>query len=389
MNVNKNSVKHEKKKTHLQPIKDNNIEILSLEDLINLVSVGNEINSEIIKKALYPPVKTTYETSKTKKIRPNFVLGAIIRTILERTWLYFSEITPAMGKTSKEIIEYHLNRWMERIEGKESEQERIVKNRTLRRYMQKLTDLHWVIRVGKGQLASYWINPFLLAISEMANDSINLCDYARFGIDFFDLLNLPLLNILKSKKRLNAVSLSFFSFRKHGTFSMFVKEWFRGALFLTFTFEDRTEELTILPVNLHGHQVYNGLDEKGKRKYRLYEHNCVPIKWQIFDINKASYFSKQGVNERVNIHFDNSFSLLVDKDNYGKSTPYYRNWIKDWEHSAKKFDGYEYLEFNDFSLVEELFKARFVKQKRKQELIEELGLKVQLKGGRGNKKRKK
>ena len=389
VNVNKNAVKHKKKKTHFQPVKDNNIEILSLEDLINLVSACNEVNPEITKKVLSLPVKTTYQTGKTKRIRPNFKLGTIIRTVLARKWLWFNEIIPAMDKTSKEFLDYKLNNLFNRHEDKEHQQEQTIKRRTLRRYMQKLTDLHWVVRSGNGQFTSYWINPFLLALFEMAKDSVNLCEYASLGLDFFDMLNLPLINILKSKKNLKDVVISFYSFRKDGTYDMFVKEWFRGALLLNFIFEDGAEELTMLPVNLHGHQVYNGLDQKGKQKYRLFEHNCVPVKWQVFDIDKASYFSKQGAKERVNIHFDNSFSLLVDKDNYGKSTPYYRNWITDWEHSAKKFDGCEYLEFNDFSLVEELFKARFVKQKRKQELIEELGLKVQLKGGRGNKKRKK
>ena len=101
-------MKKDKTDAHLQPVNDKNIEILSLEDLINLVLVCKEVNLEISKKLLSLPIKTTYQQSKTKRIRPNFILGAIIRTILVRKWLYFNEIMPAIGKTSKEIVEYHL-----------------------------------------------------------------------------------------------------------------------------------------------------------------------------------------------------------------------------------------------------------------------------------------
>ena len=239
----------------VNPVNNKNIEILSLEDLINLVSACNEVNPEITQKIISLPVKTTYQTSKTKRIRPNFRLGAIIRTVLERKWLYFNEIIPAIDKTSKEFFDYKFNNLFNRYYDKEHQQEQPIKRRTLRRYMQKLTDLHWVVRSGKGQFTSYWINPFLLALFEMAKDSVNLCEYASLGLDFFDMLNLPLINILKLKKNLKDVAISFYNFRKDGTFSMFVKEWFRGALLLNFTFEDGTEELTILPVNLHGHQA--------------------------------------------------------------------------------------------------------------------------------------
>ena len=385
-NFNVNVVCSAKKNTNFQPVIDEKIEILSIEDLINLVIVCKRVDTEISHKALLFLVKTIYQTSKTKKIRPNIILGTIVRTILERKWLYFNELVPAIGKSSKEMIQHLINELINKYQDKKQKQQ-FIKTRTLRRYMQKLTDLHWVVRIGKGQLASYWINPFLLALYEMAKDSANLCVYADFGIDFFDLLNLPLLNILNSKKTLKDVSVSFYSFRKDGTFNMFVKEWFRGALFLNFILQDGTEKLTILPVNLHGQQVYSK-SENRKRKYRLYEHNCVPIKWQIFDIREVSYFSKKGIHEKIYLHFDTSFSLIADKDSSGKFTAYYFNWIQKWEHAAKKFDGYQYLEFNDFKLLEELFKARFVKQKREMQLIIELGLKVKHKGGRGKKKKK-
>lgn len=55
MSSDKKHLRLNKKCSNLGAKNDNSIEILSLEDLINLVSLGNEINSEIIKKALYPP----------------------------------------------------------------------------------------------------------------------------------------------------------------------------------------------------------------------------------------------------------------------------------------------------------------------------------------------
>ena len=150
-NFNVNVVCSAKKNTNFQPVIDEKIEILSIEDLINLVIVCKRVDTEISHKALLFLVKTIYQTSKTKKIRPNIILGTIVRTILERKWLYFNELVPAIGKSSKEMIQHLINELINKYQDKKQKQQ-FIKTRTLRRYMQKLTDLHWVVRIGKGAI---------------------------------------------------------------------------------------------------------------------------------------------------------------------------------------------------------------------------------------------
>lgn len=359
--------------------------LLSLDDQLNLFEAIRATKNDNLHHTL---VKTSYGKGKTKS-RYNPILGVIVKTVLERIWVHVGKLQDTIGKTSLEIVNDEFDRYLKKIEGKKLAKPKLISPRSFKRYIQKLVDLKWLLRIGKGQLTKVWINPFLLFLYEsVSKKSVKFCNYASYGLDFFDVLNRPLLNMLQIDKQIKEVNLRYYDFRKEYTVRMFIKEWFEGVLTITFILEDGSEHLTALPVNLHGPQVYNGLDKNGKQLYRLYKHICIPLKWSIFDITEVKQFGKDGKKERIYLHFDNSFSLLVDKDKYGNFTAYYLNWVKYWENAKKKLDGYEYLEFNDFSLVEYLFEARFVKQKRRDELIQELGLKLLPKGGRGKKKRK-
>jgi len=46
-----------------------------------------------------------------------------------------------------------------------------------------------------------------------------------------------------------------------------------------------------------------------------------------------------------------------------------------WTNALKKWQNYQYVEFRDFKTLKELFEARFVKEKRRKALFDELGLK--------------
>jgi hypothetical protein len=124
---------------------------------------------------------------------------------------------------------------------------------------------------------------------------------SNIKIDFFDLLNLPLVNALERK--VVDVEISHYNIDKRC-----YRQIFREVAVITLQLENGEKAETVLPVNLHA-QPTKGED---------INHNCIPLLWQIFDIEKASYYSTnfsrshhKGADNKSNefIHFDNSVSI--------------------------------------------------------------------------------
>jgi hypothetical protein len=251
--------------------------------------------------------------------------------------------------------------------------------RTLRGYLKELQELKWVRRHGR----DYHLNPFLFRLFKIAPYLTSILEFAPYRIDFFELLNLPLVNSLN--RAVKKVDMKYFEV-KH---EKYYREIFCGYLCIRLTLEQGNIAETILPVNRHA-QSAKGED---------IEHNCVPLVWKLFDIEKASYYSTnykrshhKGAKNRHNefIHFDNSITIRYQPKN---------KWHLFWERrfhrqkitSIKHWQTGEYLEYDNLDNVERLFVERFISEKRFLDLFNALGMTYKRNTGRpkgGKKKRK-
>ena len=272
--------------------------------------------------------------NKTKKVRINPLLSAILFYIYSSHWRNHAEL---YNKFS------------------------YVKPRTLRAYLKELQELKWIRRHGR----DYHSNAFLLDLIEKEPQFMLLLEFATLKLDLFDLLNLPLLSVINHSVK--SVQIEYYESEER-----YFKEIFKGVVFLNGELENGQKFDTILPVNRHGQAIYG---EKG-----FLEHYCLPLKWRLFDIEKASYFGtsfkrshhKGAINKKNEfIHFDNSISLL-----FKPKGRLYMLWEKKFfeqrKTSIKHWQGYEYLEVNDIEVLKRLFTERFTNGKRRLELFDSL-----------------
>ena len=144
-----------------------------------------------------------------------------------------------------------------------------------------------------------------------------------------------------------------------------------------------------MPDNLHGQPIY------GKKEYL--DHHCIPLRWRLFDIQKASYYGTnhkrshhKGAKNKPNefIHFDNSISLL-----FQPKGRFYYPWQKEFferrKTSIKYWQDYEYLEVNDIDALKRLFIKRFVKGKRRLNLFKSLRMEYKSISGRPKRAKKR
>jgi hypothetical protein len=245
----------------------------------------------------------------------------------------------------------------------------IIKPRTLRGYLKELQELKWLRRHGR----DYHLNPFLFELFGLDEKLILLLEFSPYKIDLFQLLNLPLINAQKSTVK--DVGIAYFD-RKD---ERYYREVFSGIAIITLTLESGKAE-TILPVNLHAQYA------KGKD----INHYCIPLAWELFDIDRASYYSTnfkrshhKGVVSKKNefIHFDNSITIR-----YLPKSRFYMLWEKrHFEHkttSLKHWQTGEYLEYDNLENLRILFNERFINGKRRLDLFNSLGMTYKPNDGR-------
>jgi hypothetical protein len=309
-----------------------NVDAWTLDQILDLAS-EETLNSAYCMRMV------SYGTKK--KIRPNPLLPVILRYVGDYAFIW-------------QIKAYFS----------------FVNQRSLRRYIKILVDTKWLIRVGN----AYTINPLLrFLILRLDSQYVYILDYSAFKIDLFDLLNYPLMKLLKHKAK--KISVKF-----HERNDKYLKPVFAGVVEIKAELENGCEVQTILPLNLHAQSQIVGRRKISKKPIvnRIgMKHYCIPLKWRLFDVQKCEYWSQKRRTSRWDknlrplafLHFDNSITLL-----YTRSLRVYWMFKQPYEKAVKKWNGYEYLEFCEFKTVQRLFHSRFVKCKRRFDLFKSLGL---------------
>ena len=266
-----------------------------------------------------------------------------------------------------------------------------VSKRQLKRAVQLLVNLKWLIRTGKNDLAVYYPNPFLSALFDQNPQWLNLAEYARLKVDFFDLLNIPLINAMRSNQRIVKTEVTFHKY-KLGSHGLWIRAFFEGFVNITLHSENGRVYQTLLPVNLHASPKLEWKNRKKGQNPYGFPHHTIPLKWLLFDVlegrqytkaRRTSRWQKQtDLKELEYIHFDNSIKILHYVD-----TQQYLAFRKPFQYALKKWNtkSCEYVEVSSFAVLERLFYYRFVENKRRKELFEGLGLKFKPIGGRPKK----
>jgi hypothetical protein len=265
--------------------------------------------------------------------------------------------------------------------------------RQLRRRMPLLVNLKWLIRRGKNDFTVYYPNPFLAAMWKRDEyyrtpNTFYLEEYSRLKVDFFQLLNVPLLNALKSKNKITKTEIQFVKYAINKT--PWIRAFFEGFVNIKLYTECGNKYHTQLPVNFHASAKIIGYDRESKKPVidpYGFPHHTVPLSWKLFDIVEGREYTKKGRASRrakeigtyEYIHFDNSFKILhyVDAQQYLMFNAPFKNALKKWN-----TDTCQYVEVGDFLTLQKLFHERFVNGKRRQELFDALKLDYKVKSGR-------
>jgi hypothetical protein len=276
-----------------------------------------------------------------------------------------------------------------------------ISKKQLKRDMQQLVKLKWIVPYGSGGAITYRPNPFLEALRDIDETYLLLGEYSRLQIDFFDLLNLPLLNDVKSGEKIVSAKVEFHIFEM-GSHAQWVRAFFEGLVSIILTSENGIKYESFFPVNKHGSSKIVGYDSETKKRMTIpygFYHHTIPLKWSLFDIKESSEFSKKGrksrwakeVEEYIYIHFDNSIKVIYnnmedkktkrvkEKDvflqqqylTFGKP---FEKLLKDtW---SKKDASCQYVEVSDFETLQRLFTYRFIDGKRQLDLFNALEIKT-------------
>lgn len=264
-----------------------------------------------------------------------------------------------------------------------------VSKHQLKKAVQLLVNLKWLLRSGKGDLTVYYPNPFISAQYDQNPQWLELAEYARLKIDFFNLLNLPLINLLRSNQRIVKTKIEFHKF-KLGSHALWIRAFFEGFVNIELHAENGDVYQTLLPVNLHASPKIEWKDGKRTQNRYGFPHHTLPLSWSLFDITEGQQYTKARRTSRWQkelenleyIHFDTSFKILHYVDNQQKLA-----FKKPFKYALMKWnnDQCEYVEVGDFKTLEKLFYYRFVENKRRKELFEALGLKYKPISGRPKK----
>jgi hypothetical protein len=260
----------------------------------------------------------------------------------------------------------------------------------LRHALQLLVNLKWILRRGKGSHFNeltltnhetvYYPNPFLSIIWKSQQQWVFLLsEYARLKIDFFDLLNVPLIYALRSNQKFIKSEVKF---HKYNRTSEWEHAFFQGEVDIEIYAENGDMYHTYLPINFHAASKIIGYDAKTKKRVTDpygFPHHTLPLSWSLFDVIEGKLYSKKGresrwakeVGECEYIHFDNSIKIL----RYATLAQRIL-FEKPFEYALKKWNtkSCEYVEVSSFELLEKLFYYRFVENKRREELFDSLGL---------------
>jgi hypothetical protein len=263
-----------------------------------------------------------------------------------------------------------------------------VSKRQLKRAMQLLVNYKWLIRFARADLTVYRPNPFLEMLTGIANSDcyLFLGQYAKMKIDFFDLLNIPLLNAVNSGQKIIDAKVHF---REHQPNRSFVKAFFIGFIQIELKAENGEIFETYLPVNRHAASKIIGYDKIKKKPItanRFY-HHTIPLKWSLFNVLQSVELTKRGRKSRweknpcqyTYVHFDNSFKIICydKRSEFGKNQylrfgrPFERLLKNIW---SKKTESCQYIEVSDFETLQKLFTYRFVDGKKRFELFDSLGM---------------
>ncbi len=252
--------------------------------------------------------------------------------------------------------------------------------RQLQRNLQALVKDKWLVRWGRGNYTTYYPNPFLLALYNRNKQCAFLCEYSRLKVDFFDLLNIPLISAINQN-----ITSAKVKFNSYVSQDAWVKAFFEGQITIKLQTDVGIFE-TILPVNLHAANKLNGSRIVGKDKKTKkniiktvtnpfgFPHHTIPLAWCLFGILESSEYQ----NGNTYIHFDNSFKILKyesAKNAWGNWN--YLNFKKPFEKLLENVwstKGCQYVEVSDFDLLQRLFTERFVNQKRRKDLFDILGI---------------
>jgi hypothetical protein len=269
----------------------------------------------------------------------------------------------------------------------ESEFKDAYSKRQLRRALNDLLQLKWIVRLGRGDMTRYRANPFLEALTDVNRNWLMLCYYTQFDIDFFDLLNIPLINAQKEK--IVDAKVSFHEYK--GKHAQWVQIFFEGFVTIKLTAQDGSFFRSHLPVNRHAGSKITGYNPETKKplinQIGNY-HHTIPLKWELFEVKESVEFSRKGrksrrakvVEKYIYVHFDNSIKLLCyDKIDNEFGRYGYRVFGKPFEELlkniwSKKNYNCQYVEVSDFEVLQQMFTYRFVDGKRKAELFDALGI---------------
>jgi hypothetical protein len=251
-------------------------------------------------------------------------------------------------------------------------------SKQVKRSLQLLVNLKWLVRENRADLTSYRVNPFLEALKDLDEQYLTLCFYTKLEIDFFDLLNVPLINAVRSGKKIVNAKVEFDKFEM-GSHAQWVRAFFEGLVHLELHTETGTYE-TYLPVNKHASSKIIGYDHTSKKPItsNQFYHHTIPLRWSLFDILESSEFGKNCTY----IHFDNSFKIIAYQDNKKDAYGYYQDLMfrKPFEKifEIKKgcwsTENCQYIEVSDFETLQKLFTYRFVDEKRRSKLFDSLGI---------------
>jgi hypothetical protein len=344
-NNNKNISIMEPERTPTKPFS----RILNLENVLNLaveIHKGNLTKKAIIYRF------GNLRNGKAKRIRKEPIYTEILEYIPES--YSAAKLSTPNWKSETEIYEHFKK----------------INPRTLRSKLVNLQKLHWIRRHGR----DYHLNPFLFQLFKIDENFLLMLEFASLKVDFFNVLNLPLIEASNSKITDTKIDYKEVS-------DKYFNEIFKGKMLVTLTLEDGSKAQTLLPVNVHPQNAYG---EK-------VAHYCIPIDCGLFDLTDEPYFStdykrphrKGAINENWNIHADKSITIPY----MTKKTLHPRYKIRFHQQkvtSIKHWQERTYLETDHIEKLNILFNERFVNQKRGTELYSALDMTLKPKGGRPN-----
>ncbi|NLB10963.1 hypothetical protein GX831_00685, partial [bacterium] len=244
--------------------------ILSLDDLLK---AAQDIYKFGIKRTAYTVAKTTLGNGKAKSIK-RFRYDPLLPQIIEYIM--------GTGGSCTSLTLFDNKYAFPNVSG-----------RRLKRAVQKLVKLRWLLRTGRGGFAFYIIHPYLRVLVERWDDTMILAVYSGLKLSLEDCLNMPLFNALDCGKKITSIESKFREFPKR---YYDIPKWLHGETFVSGKFGDGSEFNTLLWVNYHAGRKIIGKAEKGYKGKGLGKpaidpegnpHYTLPLKWALWGIKES------------------------------------------------------------------------------------------------------